>query len=73
MKNKRKYPSRQVRRAIARRKAKHLDPKEPEQNGNQDDSDTQDSDKPKRKWGWKSIKDVISLLLKAFEVIRDTF
>lgn len=73
MKNKRKYPSRQVRRNAERRRAKRLAEKEQAQKGNQDRSDTQESDKPKRKIDWKSTTGVIGVLVKAAEFIRDTF
>ena len=63
MSNKRKYPSRQVRRAAERRKAKHLDQKEQAQKGNQDRSDTQESDKPERKIDWKFVTSTVLTLV----------
>ena len=57
MNNKRKYPSRQVRRAAARIKAKQSAQKERAQRGNQKREETQEPDKSKRKIDWKFAVD----------------
>lgn len=69
MKNKRKYPSRQVRRATERRIAKRLAEKEFKQNGNQKRKETHESDEPKRKNNWRFGIDMGVRLLVPF--IRD--
>ena len=73
MSNKRKYPSRQVRRAAERRIAKGLVQKEQAQNANQDRSDTQESDRPKRRIDWKSISRIIGSIVKLIDTILDKF
>ena len=65
MKNKRK-PTRQVRRAAARRIAERSAQKERAHAGNQQRKETQQPDKPKRKIDWKFCVDTalkIALLL----------
>ena len=70
---KKRYPSRQVRRAAERRRAKQLAQKEQAQKGNQNQEETQEPDEPKRKnIDWKSIPSIITALVKVAEFIRDT-
>lgn len=67
---KKRYPSRQVRRAAERRRAKQLVQKEQVQKGNQK---REEPDQPKRKnIDWKSIPSIITALVKVAEFIRDT-
>lgn len=71
--SKNRTPSRQVRRAAERRKAKQLEKKEREQTGNQKQEEPQELDEPKRKKiDWKSISSIIAVFLKVAEFIRDT-
>ena len=69
MNNKRKYPSRQVRRAAERRRTKGLAKKKREKRGNQQRKETQESDKSKRKDNWRFGIDMGVRLLVPF--IRD--
>ena len=69
MKNKRK-PTRQVRRATARRIAKKSAEKERGHKGNQKRKETQQPDKPKRKIDWKFV---IDTALKTALVLLNIF
>ena len=60
---KNRTPSRQVRRAAARRRAKQLAEKERAQKGNQKRKETQQSDKPKRKIDWKFVTNTVLTLV----------
>ena len=71
MKNKYKYPSRQVRRSAERRKAKRLTQKKQAQKGNQKQNETEQSDKPKRKIDWKFVIDtVLKLALLIWKILN---
>lgn len=75
---KKRYRSRQVRRAAERRRAKQLAQKEQAQKGNQK---REEPDQPKRKKiNWKlasgiigTIVGIIGTIVKVAEFIRDTF
>ena len=70
MNNKRKYPSRQVRRRTSkRRRAKRIAKKENAQKGSQKRKKTQETDKPERKDNWRFGIDMLVRLLSPF--IRD--
>ena len=60
---KKRTPSRQVRRAAARRKAKQSAQNEQAQRGNQKREETQEPDKSKRKIDWKFAVDTALKLM----------
>ena len=78
---KKRYLSRQVRRAAERRRAKQLAQKERERKGNQKQEKPQEPDQPERKKiDWKlasgiigAIVGIIGTIVKVAEFIRDTF
>ena len=61
--SKKRTPSRQVRRAAARRRAKRLPQKKQEQKGNQRQKETQQPDKSKRRLDWKFVIDTVLKLV----------
>ena len=69
MRNKRKYRSRQVRRAAERRISKGIAKTKYVQKGNQKRKETQEPDEPKRKGNWRFGIDMVVRLLVPF--IRD--
>ena len=69
MSNKRKYRSRQVRRAAERQRAKRNAKTEYAPKGNQKRKETQETDEPKLKDNWRFGIDMVVRLLAPF--IRD--